>query len=171
MAEALFMDGAEMMACVGKMLGSGKKARLAVAYWGKGACKELRTSLWVALYQSEDWFTKARSYVEGFGSDWFILSAKHGLVRPDDVIAPYDQTLNSMGITERRDWTRLVEWQMDEHMPDAGRIVVLAGQRYREFLMDYLRRRADAVEVPMEGLGIGRQLQWLGGHRGHGPAG
>ena len=120
------------------------------------------------LYQS-DWFIKARSYVEGFGSDWFILSAKHGLVQPDDLIAPYEQTLNTMGVSARRDWARLVERQMDEHMPDAARIVVLAGQRYREFLMDYLRRRAEAVQVPMEGLQIGRQLQWLGGQSGHGP--
>jgi hypothetical protein len=58
---------------------------------------------------------------------------------------------------------------MDDQMPDAERIVVLAGKRYREFLMDYLRRRAGTVQVPMEGLGIGRQLQWLGDHIGHGP--
>jgi hypothetical protein len=30
---------------------------------------------------------------------------------------------------------------MDEQMPDVARIVVLAGQRYREFPMDYLKRR------------------------------
>jgi hypothetical protein len=120
------------------------------------------------LYQS-NWFIKARAYVEGFGSNWFILSAKHGLVRPDDLIARYNQTLNTIGIAERRSWARLVERQMDNQMPDAERIVVLAGKRYREFLMDYLRRRAGTVQVPMEGLGIGRQLQWLGDHIGHGP--
>jgi hypothetical protein len=110
------------------------------------------------LYQS-NWFIKARAYVEGFGSNWFILSAKHGLVRPDDLIARYNQTLNTIGIAERRSWARLVERQMDNQMPDAERIVVL----------DYLRRRAGTVQVPMEGLGIGRQLQWLGDHIGHGP--
>jgi cytoplasmic iron level regulating protein YaaA (DUF328/UPF0246 family) len=120
------------------------------------------------LYRS-DWFTKARSYAEGLGDHWFILSAKHGLVRPHEVIAPYEQTLNTMGVSERRRWARLVERQMDHQMPDAGRIVVLAGQRYREFLMEYLRRRADMVEVPMEGLRIGEQLSWLGGHTGDGP--
>jgi hypothetical protein len=53
------------------------------------------------LYQS-DWFAKARAYVEGIGSRWFILSAKHGLVHHDDVISRYKQTLNTMGICERR---------------------------------------------------------------------
>jgi len=118
------------------------------------------------LYQS-DWFTKARAYAEAVGSQWFILSAKHGLIHPDHVIAPYEQTLNTMGISERRSWARLVERQMDEQMPDAASIVVLAGQRYREFLMDYLRRRAYTVDVPIVGLRIGDSSRswsdmWMG---------
>jgi Family of unknown function (DUF6884) len=50
------------------------------------------------LYRSA-WFINARSYAEGIGPDWFILSAKHGLVCPDDLIAPYEQTLNTMGVS------------------------------------------------------------------------
>ena len=121
------------------------------------------------LYQS-DWFIKARRYVEAIGCPWFILSAKHGLISPDEVTAPYEQTLNTMGVSERRNWARIVQKQMDEHMPNASHIVVLAGARYREFLMDYLRRRADTVDVPMVGLRIGEQLGWLGSHVGHVPA-
>ena len=121
-----------------------------------------------ALYRS-DWFIKARAYAEAIGSQWFILSAKHGLIRPDEVIPPYKQTLNTMGIADRRDWARIVQGQMDKQMPDAARIVVLAGQRYREFLMDYLRSRAQTVDVPMAGLRIGEQLGWLGSHTSHGP--
>ena len=33
--------------------------------------------------------------------------------------------------------------------------------RYREFLLPVLRRSCRSVEVPMAGLTIGRQLQWL----------
>jgi hypothetical protein len=119
------------------------------------------------LYQS-DWFIKARAYVEAVGSRWYILSAKYGLVHPDEVIAPYEQTLNTMGVSERRGWACVVREQMDKQMPDATRIVVLAGQRYREFLMDYLRGRTGTVEVPMAGLGIGKQLSWLRSHTSHG---
>jgi len=121
------------------------------------------------LYQS-DWFIKARRYVEAMGCPWFILSAKHGLISPDEVIPPYEQTLNTMGVSERRDWARMVQNQMDEQMPNASHIVILAGKRYREFLKDYLRRRADTVDVPMEHLGIGQQKSWLGRHVGDGPA-
>jgi hypothetical protein len=121
------------------------------------------------LYRS-DWFIKARGYAESVGSCWFILSAKYGVVHPDQTIEPYELTLNTMGVAERQSWARLVRGQMDERMPDADRIVVLAGQRYREFLMEYLRQRAETVDVPMEGLRIGEQLSWLSRHRSHEPA-
>ena len=51
--------------------------------------------------------------------------------------------------------------QMDSLLPATDRIIVLAGKRYREFLMDHLRQRAKAVDVPMERLPIGKQLQYL----------
>jgi hypothetical protein len=112
------------------------------------------------LYVSE-WFLRARAFVEATGCPWFILSAKYGLVAPDQVVAPYEETLNSMAIAGRRAWARRVEAQLDEHVPDFDRVVVLAGQRYREFLIGYLSRRW-VVEVPLEGLRIGEQLSWLG---------
>jgi hypothetical protein len=120
------------------------------------------------LYRSH-WFANARSYAEAVASRWYILSARHGLIQPDEVIAPYNVTLNTMGTTERRCWARHVQKQMDAQMPDARRIVVLAGQHYREYLMDYLNHRAPLVEVPMSGLRIGEQLSWLGRHAGNGP--
>ena len=113
------------------------------------------------LYTS-DWFKKARHYVERSGSPWFILSAEHGLVEPDALIAPYEKTLNTMGVRQRRDWAIRVINQMGERLPAMDEIVVLAGARYREFLMDYLTRRAGRVTVPLEGLRIGEQLSWLG---------
>jgi hypothetical protein len=113
------------------------------------------------LYVSE-WFNRARAYLEATGCPWFILSAKYGLVAPNEIIAPYEQTLNHMGIAERRAWANSVQAQMDQHLPPAERIVIFAGKRYREFLMSNLLRRAAKVEVPMERLRIGEQLRWLG---------
>jgi hypothetical protein len=66
-----------------------------------------------------------------------------------------------MSKPERQAWAARVKAQMETSLPTADRIVVLAGLRYREFLMDCLRQRAGTVEVPMEGLSIGRQLQYL----------
>ena len=112
------------------------------------------------LYLS-DWFIKARTYVEATGASWFILSAEHGLVAPDDLLEPYEKTLNTMSVSDRRRWAEKVINQMSEKMPKAKSVVFLAGQRYREFLVDHLRNQGVSVEVPMRGLRIGEQLAWL----------
>jgi hypothetical protein len=112
------------------------------------------------------WFMAVRRYVEATGDPWYVLSAKYGLVSPPQVLAPYDETLNNMKIAERRAWASRVTAQMDQLMPSVQTVVAFAGLRYREFLMDYLKRRW-MVEVPMEGLRIGKQLQWLKNHPGH----
>ena len=94
----------------------------------------------------------------------YILSAKYGLVSPDQVIAPYEQTLNTMPVAERRAWADRVAVQLDAASPDLAQVVFLAGKRYREFLAQYLVRRGVIVSVPMEGLLFGEQLSWLDRH-------
>lgn len=113
------------------------------------------------LYRSA-WFKKARNYAERTNCAWFILSAEHGLVRPEQVIAPYEKTLNKMPATERRDWAARVSAQLAEAAPQMDRAVFLAGHRYREFLMGPLQERHISIDVPMLGLPIGKQLRWLG---------
>jgi hypothetical protein len=110
-----------------------------------------------------------RELVERSGSPWFVLSAKYGLVSPDEILAPYDRTLNRMGKDERRAWASRVKAQMEQRLPATKRIIVFAGQKYREFLMDYLRGRGALVHVPLQDFRIGEQLAWLAEHRGGKP--
>ena len=112
------------------------------------------------LYTSA-WFRKARSLIESSGLKWFILSAEHGLVDPKTVIAPYETTLNKMGVAERKAWGGKVIAQMSTSLPEADEVVVLAGQRYRDNLLPYLHARYPRVSIPMDGLTSGRQLNWL----------
>lgn len=111
------------------------------------------------LYRST-WFKKARAWIEARDCDWFILSAEYGLLHPQTVIEPYDKSLNTMPVAGRRDWAGRVSRQLRAQLI-ADEIIVLAGVRYREFLMPVLREIADSVEVPMAGLGIGQQLAYL----------
>lgn len=112
------------------------------------------------LYTST-WFTKVRKIVEDRNADWYILSALHGLVSPNVMIAPYERTLNTLGVTDRRAWATETLDQLIPKIGKRNRIVFFAGMRYREFLVAPLRNIGLAVEVPMEGLSIGRQLAWL----------
>jgi hypothetical protein len=117
------------------------------------------------LYTST-WFRKARMYVEGMREPWFVLSAKHGLVHPDDRVESYELTLNTMGKADRHRWAERVLSQLGQHLRAVDSVTFLAGQRYREFLEPALRDMGLAVSVPMRGLKIGEQLSWLTGQSG-----
>lgn len=120
------------------------------------------------LYIS-DWFMKALNYVQSLHQPWFILSAKYGLLHPDEVIEPYELTLKHMSVRERKVWAARDIRQLDQRLPNAERIVVLASKQYREFLMGYLERRAFHVETPMAAMRTGEQKQWLSRETGNEP--
>ena len=112
------------------------------------------------LYSS-DWFRKASTYAMRVADEWHILSAKHGLVAPDTVIEPYDETLNRMPAAARRTWARRVPEELGRVLQPGDQVMILAGKRYRANLVDPIREMGCSVEIPMEGLGIGKQLRWL----------
>jgi hypothetical protein len=101
------------------------------------------------LYVS-DWFRKARDHAEAAGCPWFVLSAEYGLVSPNQVIAPYERTLNAMKVMERRAWAERVCEQLAAIVPELTHAVFLAGKRYREFLVQRLAGRGITSSVPME---------------------
>ena len=108
------------------------------------------------LYISR-WFIKARKLVEKTGAQWFILSAKHGLLAPDEKIGDYDKTIGKDG----KEWAKKVQRQMDTRLPQADEIVILASIPYRKHLISYLEERFPKVSIPMKNMRIGEQLSWL----------
>ena len=62
---------------------------------------------------------------------------------------------------KRKEWAEKVISEMDDGLPNANAIVILAGEKYREYLMPYLEERFTNVMIPMKGLRIGEQLKWL----------
>jgi hypothetical protein len=110
------------------------------------------------LYQSP-LFRKALRYAQRLNPDGiFILSAKYGLVPSNAVIAPYDETLNDKSTPEIRAWADRVLHQLRAVFNlESDHFTILAGQNYRKFLVPSLRH----YDVPLEGLGIGKQLQAL----------
>jgi|SRR5579863_980242 len=88
----------------------------------------------------------------------YILSAKYGLLKPDDIIDPYEQTLKKMSARDRQQWARTVVTKLGQQCDlDADQFVILAGSAYRENLVPHLKH----FKVPMAGLSFGKQLQWL----------
>jgi cytoplasmic iron level regulating protein YaaA (DUF328/UPF0246 family) len=104
-------------------------------------------------------FKKNLRYAERLDPDRiFILSAKYGLVDLEDEIEPYNWTLNSMPADEVKFWARQVIEQLSKRADlQQDQFVFLAGMKYRKYLIPHLAH----VEVPFEGLTIGKQLRRL----------
>lgn len=106
-------------------------------------------------------FSGMRSYASNNSDVWYILSAEHGLLKPDEIISPYEKTLNKMSKENRLLWAKKVQQQLIELLPPHSSIVILAGERYREGIVEFLKVHGHSVEIPMAGLQLGFQLHWL----------
>ena len=114
------------------------------------------------LYVSE-LFRGLRRYAEARADAWHILSAEHGLLHPDQVVAPYERTLNTMRKPERLAWAARVQRQLVDVLPASAEVILLAGARYRENIEPFLRGRGYEVSVPLQRMALGKQLQYLKG--------
>lgn len=104
-------------------------------------------------------FQKNLAYARKLMPDMiYILSARYGLLDLDTEIEPYDLTLNKLSAVEIQTWAQMVLKQLSEKANlQNDRFIFLAGMKYRKYLINHLR----FYEVPLEGLTIGKQLQYL----------
>lgn len=111
------------------------------------------------LYIS-DLFKKALFYSENIikADKIFVLSAKYGLVSLDEVIEPYDKTLNKMKTYEVLQWSERVLEDLKNNIDiENDKVIFIAGAKYRKYIEPLIKN----VEVPMRGMKIGEQLQFL----------
>jgi cytoplasmic iron level regulating protein YaaA (DUF328/UPF0246 family) len=106
-------------------------------------------------------FRKSREYIERRCDTWFILSAKYGLVSPNKVIEPYDETLKEMSTAQREQWAERVWGSLHSRLHTGDLVVILAGEKYYEYLIPRIEQAKCSVEVPLEGLKLGPRLRWL----------
>ena len=104
-------------------------------------------------------FKKNLQYAKSLNPDKsFILSAKYGLLRLDEEIKPYDKTLNKIRSKEIKEWAKSVLNQLKKLTDlENDEFIFLAGDNYRKFLLSHIKH----YKIPMWGLSIGKQLQWL----------
>lgn len=114
-------------------------------------------------------FQLTRRYVEAGPDyfDWYIVSAKHGLVDPDETLEPYDVTLAALRPAEREQWAERTASELVALYGDAldrgvdVQVDLYAGAPYRRALVPHLERPGFRVRAPLAGLRIGEQLAWL----------
>lgn len=103
-------------------------------------------------------FKGAYKYAKKINADKiFILSAKYGLLEENDMIEPYNETLNKKKNSEVKQWAEKVLAQLSLKSDlKFDEFVFLAGERYRKYLVDEIEH----VSIPLKGMPIGRQLSF-----------
>lgn len=109
-------------------------------------------------------FVKQRAYAEETGVPWFILSAEHGLVVPDEWLSPYERYLPDTPADFRSAWGSWVAARLQLLAgPLSGRVIEAhAGSAYIEALRPQLEPLGATLTDPLHGLSMGARLAWYG---------
>jgi len=107
------------------------------------------------LYQSL-LFDAQRQYAKCIGDEWYILSAKHGLVHPEETLEPYDTFIDDVDIDT---WAS----EVTNSLPETETMVFTAGAKYATPIIDRLDESVN-VQEPFSGLGIGERVRQMYKH-------
>lgn len=111
------------------------------------------------MYTASQWFRGGWRFAESLHPDHiYILSAKYGLLRPDDIIEPYNKTLVTENIKAIKVWSAIVARQIyNEGIDRSDRVIFLCGLNYRRFIRNLFPNRVE----PLAHMGIGKQMQYF----------
>lgn len=108
-------------------------------------------------------FAKARAHALATGCHWYVLSAKWGLLDPDELVAPYDVYLADRPAQYRTAWGAWVVAQLADRQDLRGAVVeVHAGDEYCRPLAGPLTAAGATLHEPLAGLRQGERLAWYG---------
>ena len=107
-------------------------------------------------------FKKELAYAERSGLPWFILSAEHGLVAPDEWLAPYERYLPDTPSSFREVWGLWVAERLTllEGSLRGAVIEIHAGAAYVDALRGPLAAKGATLVDRLAGLTVGQRLAW-----------
>jgi len=105
------------------------------------------------MYDPSAYFRAMRSWAKDRGDSWFILSAKHGLVAPDNRLKPYDER----GLTTQQ----AKEIAEELHGKGVDTVHITAGRDYTNPLIPELERWGIDVVNHFAGQRIGERMASL----------
>ena len=113
----------------------------------------------VEMYSESDLFSKAYEYAKSLNPDHiYILSAKHHVLELDDVIEPYNLTLNDFSVEEREEWSnKVIDILKQKNVNFNQKAYFFAGESYTEFIKDHFKNRKEVFS----GKGFGEILSFL----------
>lgn len=100
------------------------------------------------------------AYAKELGYDkLYILSAKYGLLKEDDMIEPYEATLKTKSEREKKMWAYNIIKSLKAEDIDLNNdeFIIFAGWEYRKYICQKLAN----YQIPLKNLRIGKQNHFL----------
>jgi hypothetical protein len=139
---------------------------------GSVGCEEMKTIVIVGctskkksypcvaseMYSESVLFVKTIKYVESYYSEgYLILSAKYGILKPTDIIEPYNFSMKDATRCSR-EYANVIA-SIKSELAGYDKIIALCGRDYIKMIRIALPETC--IVEPLKGMGIGTRLHFL----------
>lgn len=111
------------------------------------------------MYSKSALFRAGWQYLKKYCDKIYIMSAKYGLLEPEEIIESYNETLNTKSVRERKIWSYKIIKSLEEKVDlKNDNFIILGGHNYTQ----YIRLKIKNYKIPLENIrGIGNQISIL----------
>lgn len=127
------------------------------------ACSATKRDIYTSaqfLYCSER-FNLVKDLMEQTKSEWYIISAKHGLVHPCEMLSPYNLNLEEMSCEMKMLWAESIVNRLIPEHTKTTRYVILAEKSYSDPLVKAFHNHNFKFTVPFQGMSHDAQIDYL----------
>ncbi|MGH2487333.1 MAG: DUF6884 domain-containing protein [Ktedonobacterales bacterium] len=113
-------------------------------------------------YSRSPLFRRACDYCQRGRDEWHILSARHGLLSPQQVIGADELAFSILSPDERREWARRTATQLVARCERSGEDIVFVLYGPRQYVR-LLQRAAPCLrfELPLAGVTARERARWF----------
>ncbi|WP_157180843.1 DUF6884 domain-containing protein [Actinopolymorpha alba] len=130
---------------------------LVTCVYEKAAAPSAAKDLYISPY-----FMRLRRYAERHAQPWFIISAEHGLVQPDEWLAPYERYLPDTPLWYQQIWGGWVAARLRLLAGDLTHrtVEIHASDAYSAQVAPRLEEAGATVRVPLAKIPWDEHLAW-----------
>jgi len=126
-----------------------------------GSKKRLSVSAPANKYFTGVLFRKAFEFAKKNFDVVLILSAKHYLLRPEQIVKPNDGYLFDISRDELNNWTDMTFKKLMKYISSDTEVYFYVAKRNREGLFNRLEEIGISCFAPLSNLSLGEQMRWF----------
>lgn len=106
-------------------------------------------------------FIAARKFCECNYSDWIILSAKYGVLFPEQMVEPYDLFIDDFTEDEKINWSNTVANKIMKMFDSNKTIDFYTSKNYQKYVIPILTRGGYSTTENLNNLRVALKTKWF----------